>query len=88
MGAFLTKEQRAELLNKLHSEKDLKYADRIRVILLLDEEKPVSEIAEYFFLHEKTVKNYQDRYKNGGLEGLIIDDRPDCSSHLSIGASN
>ena len=39
VGKFLTNKQRNELLRELRSERSRKYADRIRVILLLDEGK-------------------------------------------------
>ena len=83
MGSFLTKKQKEELLNELHLEKNNKCSNRIRVILLSDEGEPVSRIAKYFFLDEGTVRNYQNRYKKRGLEGLIIDDHSGRSSYLS-----
>jgi hypothetical protein len=39
MKGFLTPEQRNELLSELRKEDKRKYADRFRVILLLDEGK-------------------------------------------------
>ena len=83
MSLFLTKEQRMELSDKLHLERDRRYADRRRVILLLDEGEPVKRVAKYFQLHESTVRNYQARYKEGGLEALITDDYSGRSSYLS-----
>ena len=84
MGLFLTRQQKAELLSELDLERNRKYADRIRVILLSDEGEPADQIARYFFLHEGTVRNYQDPYKEGGLEGLIIDDHSGRMSYLSL----
>lgn len=74
MKGFLSKEQKNELLRELRLEKSRRYADRIRVILLLDQGKTYKSIAEYLFLDEGTIANYRKRYKEGGLEGLIIDD--------------
>ena len=56
MTLFLTREQREELLSELRLERNRKYADRIRVILLLDKGKSAAKIAEYLFLDETTNK--------------------------------
>ena len=84
MEGFLTEEQRKELLSELHLERNRKFADRIRVILLLDRGKSATKISEYLFLHEGTVRNYEKRYKEGGLEGLIIDNHIGRSAYLSL----
>ena len=74
MYKFLTKKQRQELLDELKVERSRRYADRIRIILLLDDDKTYKRIAEYLFIDQSTIANYRKRYKEGGLEGLIIDD--------------
>ena len=71
MEEFLTKEQKRELLSELRLEKNRKYADRIRIILLLDKGEPASKIAEYFYLTENSVRNYKNRYIKDGAGGLI-----------------
>ena len=73
MGKFLKLSQRKELLEELRLEKSRRYAERIKVILLLDDGKTYKSIAEYLFLDEGTIANYRKRYKNGGLEELIND---------------
>ncbi len=73
MGKFLTKKQRQELLDELSIERSRRYADRIRVILLLDDGKTYIDIATFLFLDEGTIANYKKRYREGGLEGLILD---------------
>ena len=83
MKGFLTEEQRKELLSELCLEKNRKYADRIRVILLLDSGESATDIARFLFLNEGTVRNYGNRYKEGGLEGLFIDYHTGRSSYLS-----
>ena len=83
MEQFLTRLERKQLLSELHLEKNRKYADRIRIILLLDKGEPINQIAEYFFLTENSVRNYKDRYKEDGLEGLLIDDHTGRCSYLS-----
>lgn len=74
MYKFLDKEQRQELLDELQIERSKRYADRIRVILLLDDNKTYKSISEYLFLDEGSIANYKKRYREGGLEGLILDD--------------
>ena len=83
MGKFLTKEQKKELLSELRLEKDPKYADCIRVILLLDKGKTVTDISRFLFLNESTVRNYKRKYKEGGLEGLIIYNHTSQPDYLS-----
>jgi transposase len=73
MGKFLTADERDELLQELCLERSRKYADRIRVILLLDDNKKYKDIAEFLFLDEGSIANYRKRYKEGGIEGLIND---------------
>ena len=83
MEGFLTEEQKKELLSELRLEKNRKYADRIRVILLLDKGKSATKISEYLFLDEGTVRNYKNRYTEGNLEGLLNDYHTGRSSYLS-----
>ena len=74
MNKFLTKKQRQELLDELKIERSRRYADRIKVILLLDEGKTYKNISDYLFLDEGTIANYKKRYREGGIEGLVVDD--------------
>jgi len=83
MKGFLTNEQKKELLLELKKEDKRRYADRIRVILLLDQGKTYQSISEHLFLDEGTIANYRRRYKEGGLEGLIIDEYSGKRSFLS-----
>ena len=83
MVSFLTKEQREELLLALRLERNRKFADRIRVILLLDTGERSSDIARFLFLDESTVRNYERRYEEGGLEKLVNDYYMGRSSYLS-----
>ena len=73
MGKFLSKKQRQELLEELQVEKMRRYAERIKVILLLDEGETYENIAKFLFLDKGTIANYRKRYKLGGIEGLIND---------------
>ena len=80
---FLTEPERQELLSELSREREKKYADRIRIILLLDQGEPMVKIAEYFFLTERSISNYRDRYKQGGLEELLNDYYTGRTAYLS-----
>ena len=84
MEGFLTKEQKRELLSELKLERNRKYADRIRIILLLDAGEPVNQIARYFYLADNSIRSYKNRYIKDGLEGLLIDYQLGRSSYLSM----
>lgn len=73
MYKFLNKKQRQELLDELKIERSRRYAERIKVILLLDDGKKYKEISDFLFLDEGTIANYKKRYREEGLEGLILD---------------
>jgi transposase len=73
MGKFLTLDERNELLKELSLERSKKYADRIRVILLLDDGETYANIAKFLFLDQGSIANFRKRYKEGGIEGLIND---------------
>lgn len=73
MEFSLSKSQRQELLSELRIERERKFADRIRVILLLDEGRAYQDIAAFLFLDEKTIRNWRQRYEEGGIEKLVND---------------
>jgi len=73
MGKILDSKQRKELLNELKSERSRKYADRIRVILLLDDGETYADISKFLFIDEGTISNYRKRFASGGLQELIND---------------
>lgn len=73
MDTRLTKNEKKELLSELRIENNKRFADRIRVILLLDSGESISNIAKFLFLDEGSVRNYQKRYQSGGIEKLVND---------------
>lgn len=83
MYKFLDNNQRQELLDELKIERSRRYADRIRVILLLDDGETYKNIARFLFLDDGTIANYKKRYREGGLEGLILDDYSTRRTKLS-----
>lgn len=83
MKGFLSPEQRQELLSELRKEDKRKYADRFRVILLLDDGRKYKDISDFLFLDEGTIRNYRKRYMEGGIMGLIVDEYSGRRSHLN-----
>jgi len=73
MGKFLKSNERKQLLDELKVERARRYAERIKVILLLDDGETYFDISKFLFLDEGTIANYRKRYKKGGLEELIND---------------
>jgi transposase len=73
MGKFLDHKERKNLLQELKLERSRRYADRIRVILLLDDGETYSDISKFLFLDEGSIANFRKRFKEGGLEALIND---------------
>jgi transposase len=70
---FLQPNERIELLQELRVERHRKHADRIRVILLLDEGQTYKNICKFLFIDEGTIANWRKRYKEGGLDRLFDD---------------
>lgn len=83
MGEFLTKAQIKELKCAHRFEDKLKYGDRIKTILLLDQGWTYSKIAEVLLLDEKTVGNYRRLYEEGGVDRLCCDEHPGRESKLT-----
>lgn len=83
MANFLTRAQINELKADHRAERDLRYGDRIKTILLLNKGLSSSKVAEYLLLDEKTVNDYRRRYEEGGLEGLCVDSYEGGYSFLS-----
>ena len=71
MEGFLSKQERQELLYELRLERNAKFSDRIKCILLLDSGKSYQEISEFLFLSSTSVRQYKYRYDTGGLKELL-----------------
>ena len=74
MSKFLSRQERLALEQELALERNARYSDRIKCILLLDSGKSAESIAEYLFLSRNSITNYQKRYQEGGIEDLVSDD--------------
>ena len=70
---FLKPEERTKLLLLHRAEHYSRYADRIKVILLLDKGLSFKRISEYLFLDDQTSRNYLSRFQAGGVDALIND---------------
>lgn len=73
MANFLSLEQREELVSELKVEKYRKHADRIRVLLLLDQGEKYKDIQKFYFIDDGTIRNWRKRYLEGGIERLMND---------------
>jgi len=74
VSKFLSRQERLALEQELALERNARYSDRIKCILLLDSGKSAESIAEYLFLSRNSITNYQKRYQEGGIEDLVSDD--------------
>jgi transposase len=78
-GVFLSPEVRAGLLHQHKRERDRRVADRIKVVLLRDDDWSLAAIAEALFLSEEGVRQHLKDYaasgklkpENGGSEGFL-----------------
>jgi len=73
MKDTLSKKQIQELKSDHRAERDSRYADRIKAILMLNRGLSVAQISEYLLMDEGSVRNYRKRYLDGGLEALCND---------------
>jgi len=66
MSTILSPENRAVLLSSHKKERDKRVADRIKAVLLYDEGWTQVQIAKALFIHEETVREYLNKYKEDG----------------------
>ena len=85
---FLSPKDRAELLREHKLERNKRNADKIKVILLLDDNWTMEKIAHILFIDMSTVKNYKKKYEEVGLEYLLTDNYIGASTKLSIEQEN
>jgi transposase len=81
---FLNTKERKELRGFLNR-RDFSGREhgRASAILHLDKGKSVPQVAEITFLDEQTIRNFVERYKNGGIDGLLKDEYDGRSSKLT-----
>ncbi len=83
MAQVLTLKQKRALEKAHKKERNRRYADRMKTILLLDLGLSYDKIAQYLLLDDQTIRNYETRYKNNGIDGLISDNYVGCVSSLT-----
>jgi transposase len=73
MEGFLSAREREELRVAHRHESLVRYADRIKAVLLLDAGWPVTKIAEALLLDGNTIRRYKELYQADGVDGLCND---------------
>src|SRR5476649_1227759 len=82
-GTLLSAEDRTSLLKQHKKERDKRVADRIKAVLLRDDDWSLRAIAEALFLTEEGVRQHLLDYagsgklkpENGGSEGFLNDEQ-------------
>ncbi len=78
----LTDDQRAELVRRDKSEKNVRLRDRIQCVLLKAAGRTNREIAEVLFTSEHSVHEWLDRSEAGGRETLCVWEVGGSTAHL------
>ncbi len=79
----LTQTQRAELVARYKTEKNVRLRDRIHCVLLKAEGRTNQETAEILLTSAHTVNDWLDRYDEGGLETLCAWNAGGSDLHLT-----
>ena len=84
----LTIEQRNELKGLHRQEHGRRFADRIKIIHLLDDGWSYSNVAEILLLDDQTIRNYELIFSQHGISGLLKTDykggRPNLSREQDL----
>lgn len=83
MKSFLTDNDREYLRMKHRQMNEKRYADRIKAILLLDEEFAYEKVAQWLMLDDDTIRNYYRQYEQDGIESLLKDEHKGKDCYLS-----
>lgn len=82
-GLTLTKDQINELRRAHRACKDKREADRIKAIYSLGTGSSVEEVVKILMLDEETLRNYVNRYQQGGIVELTQDHYKGSSAKLT-----
>lgn len=82
MGIILSAREIEELRREHRAERNARYADRIKAVLMLNMGLPAAKVAEYLLIDEKTVGNYRRLFEEDGLDGLCVDEYVGKASKL------
>ena len=84
MTEFILSQEEISELKKSHRKvKKKRDAYRINTIMLLGTGWTIREVAEALMLDDETIRNYLNRYKDGGLKSLLSDDYKGYGGKLS-----
>jgi transposase len=83
MDSFLNNNDRDYLRLKHGQEKEKRYADRIKAILLLDEGFSYGQVANWLMLDDDTIRDHYKQYESGGIDNLLRDAYKGRVSNLS-----
>lgn len=79
----LTDAQRAELMRRYKTEKNVRLHDRLHCVLLKADGRTNRDIAAALFTSEHTVHDWLDRYDAGGLDTLCAWEVGGSTTHLT-----
>ena len=69
---FLTERERASLKSKHSGEREKKYADRIKALILLDDGWSYEHISKILLINHKTIRRSYEIYVTEGIDALFI----------------
>ena len=79
----LTDAQRAELVRRYKTEKNVRLRDRLQCVLLKADGRTNKDIAAVLFTSEHSVHDWLDRYEDGGLDALCAWEVGGSQAHLT-----
>ncbi len=80
----MTENQLSELKRAHRSQRDKHVADRIKAVIALSNGRSPALIAEMLLIDEKTVRNYYERFCDGGIDALSNDKYSGATPKLSV----
>jgi transposase len=73
MKGFLEETQRLDLMSRHRHERERRFADKIKSVLLIDKGWSYEQVAEVLLLDDSTVRNYLTQFTSGGVDSLLKD---------------
>ena len=75
MGKIFLSNSEVKHLKILHKrETNRKFADRIKTVILLNDDWSYSKISKILLLDNQTIINYESKYFKGGIDSLLASD--------------
>ena len=79
----LSQEERQKIKRLHRKVKERRFADRLKSILLLDDDFTCQEIGRILLLDDDTIRNYRKQYLEAGIESLLSDSFKGRQSYLT-----